>query len=151
MQFNRMNSASLLSSAGQWGTDLDPAGQRRLWLILKVIEAGHPVTDAFEAAQKVEKFLTSNGAAPPVLADPEPGATPAWPPYRSSSRRPLLDAATKERFAVEAARNDDNRHLAKTFNLTVRQAHAVRLSQSRRIEEIRTHPPRAFTIVASPD
>jgi hypothetical protein len=83
-------------------------------------------------------------AAPRSAAAWDVAALPSVPSSIASqalggSRRRLLDPATKESFALEAARNNDNRHLAKTFNLTVRQAHAIRVSLSRRIEEIRSH------------
>jgi hypothetical protein len=147
MELNSVNTIAIPSDRVAWGADLDPAGQRRLWLFLKMVDAGQTVIEAFEAAQKVERFLTSHPAslravpssdgarvAQPVLA-----ARTAVFPYRSpSSRQGLLDSETKERFALEAALNNDNRHLAKTFNLTVRQAHAVRISLSRRVHEIRT-------------
>src|SRR4051812_22924753 len=131
-----------------WVADLDPAGRRRFWLLLKIVGDGHSIDEALDAAQKVERFLRADGltaqAAPRNAAAWDVAALPGVPsPIPSQalggSRRRLLDPATKESFALEAARNNDNRHLAKTFNLTVRQAHAIRVSLSRRIGEIRGH------------
>src|SRR5690349_12683410 len=117
MELNETDSkTSRLYSADHaaWGADLDPAGQRRLWLFLKIVADGHSIAEAFDAAQKVEQFLMSGSARARVPSS----ATSTVPGYdlaslwASPSRRRLLDQATKESFALEAARNNDNQHLA---------------------------------------
>jgi len=52
-------------------------------------------------------------------------------------RYPLLDQETKARFIHEAARNPDNRHLARIFGLSVRQTHAIRVGVSKYIATAR--------------
>jgi hypothetical protein len=53
------------------------------------------------------------------------------------AQRPLLDQEAKARFIQEAARNPDNRHLAQTFGLSIRQAHAIRVGVSKYIASAR--------------
>jgi hypothetical protein len=61
------------------------------------------------------------------------------------ANRPLLDQETRERFIREAARKPDNRHLAQTFGLSVRQAHAVRVGLSKLIAQAQREPSRGVS------
>jgi hypothetical protein len=59
-----------------------------------------------------------------------------------TANRPLLDKETRDRFIREAARKSDNRYLAQTFELSVRQAHAIRVGLSKFIAQARRELPR---------
>jgi hypothetical protein len=61
------------------------------------------------------------------------------------ANRPLLDQETRDRFIREAARKPDNRHLAQTFGLSVRQAHAVRVGLSKLIAQAQRDPSRGVS------
>lgn len=135
---------------------LDAPGLRRLWLVERLVVAGQGDPDQTVAlVERIERFIVS-GVAPHHSSTARPlhinGGTgdspfvvqqvhPQHPlPGRTGApaqQRGLLDAATRERFVREAATCEDNKHLARTFGLSVRQAHAIRVGLSRRIAEFR--------------
>ena len=138
--------------------DLDEAGRRRLWIVQVVMERlieDNPAR-ALELAFRFEQFIQRGGfdtsARPEPQPPREPVSTPtvvvpaaapakeraATDPARAARLRvPLLPNETREAFAAVAATGVDNRELARRFQLTVRQAHAIRLSMARQRPEVR--------------
>ena len=151
--------------------DLDASARRRMWLVGQVIGRStiSELQSALEAVAKLEMFIGRgypstdkapfshagrNGHSGQPLAQPSPGlhivARPADAAALGARQRigyrPLLDGQKRDQFIREAARNSDNRHLAQVFNLTVRQAHAIRVGLSKSIDRARGEQP---TIAAS--
>jgi hypothetical protein len=139
--------------------DLDDAGRRRLWILQVVIERlikDNPAL-VLELAFRFERFIQWGAFDAAAGPEPQPqlktvsepaepasviakGQAPAEPARSSRLRGPLLQDGTREAFAAAAATGADNRELASLFQLTVRQAHAIRLSMARQRPEVR---PRA--------
>jgi hypothetical protein len=139
--------------------DLDEAGRRRLWIVQVVMARlmeDNPAR-ALELAFRFEQFIQRGGfdtatrlpeQQPPREPAPTPpvvvaAAAPAKERASTDSARaarlrvPLLQNETREAFAAAAATGVDNRELARRFQLTVRQAHAIRLSMARQRPEVR--------------
>jgi hypothetical protein len=138
--------------------DLDQAGRRRLWIVQIVMERlleGNPAR-ALELAFRFEQFIQRGGPDATARPEPQPAREPALAPpavmpadvrakerpaadpaRTARLRGPLLESETREAFAAIAATGVDNRELARRFQLTVRQAHAIRLSMARQRPEVR--------------
>lgn len=139
--------------------DLDDAGRRRLWIVQLVLErcnAQNPA-DALELAFRFDCFINRGIAArherweaaerprrPLPPAEPPAQNAPAREPVDSTpsqiqtrGRIPLLRSDVREEFAAMAATGVDNQALAERFRLSVRQAHAIRLSLARQRPEVR--------------
>ena len=154
------------SARAQLCADLDDAGRRRLWIVELVLErTGHQnPADALELAFRFERFINEglgrcddeaaehrddapaspagldaacephSAPAPGISAEPRGSNAPQSP---SRGRIPLLPSEAREQFAAMAATGVDNRVLAGRFRLSVRQAHAIRLSLARQRPEVR--------------
>jgi hypothetical protein len=145
--------------------DLDDAGRRRFWimkLLLERIANEHP-GEALELAFRIERFIhtgqshgeraSQSSATAAAVVRPDPPAAPSGsttaaqqsaavrapnsPPPSSRPRIPLLASEAREQFAALAATGVDNRVLAGRFHVSVRQAHAIRLSLARQRPEVR--------------
>lgn len=138
--------------------DLDEAGRRRWWIVQVVVERlmeDNPAR-ALELAFRFEQFIQRGGFDTSARPEPQPPREPVpTPPVvaaagapakeRASTdsaraarlRVPLLPSETRAAFAAVAATGVDNRELARRFQLTVRQAHAIRLSMARQRPEVR--------------
>jgi hypothetical protein len=68
--------------------DLDAGGRRRLWLLMRLVDAGLSVTAALEAAQKAEAFVRGGRNAVPQSppASRDKGARAVTPPAASGVR-----------------------------------------------------------------
>jgi hypothetical protein len=152
-----MKDLSEINAAGLCA-DLDAAGQRRLWLVQLLLERcgdSNPMA-ALELASRFEHFIsrsaeatleTAGGVTTPTPMDAasstiHPDAGPATcaadnPVRLTRGRTPLLDQNARERFVSVALTGADNRDLAREFQLTVRQAHAVRLSLARQNPQVK--------------
>lgn len=139
--------------------DLDAAGQRRLWLVKLLLDRCDGVNPehAFQLAVRFEHFIrqaSSDGTVANIHARSEASAVVVAAPQHAvpevsspavtersfsppRSRVPLLDREMRERFISVALTGADNRALAEEFRLTVRQAHAVRLSLARQYPQLR--------------
>jgi hypothetical protein len=93
------------------------------------------------AAQGIASGSGSSQAIQSTKSSADPNVSPpSWNGVGIGGRchaanRPLLDQETRDRFIREAARKPDNRHLAQTFGLSVRQAHAIRVGLSKLIAQ----------------